>query len=274
VTTDVPVRRLDWEALRNARDLGGLRLARGVTKTGAVVRSDTLRQLTPTGWEALVGYGVRTVVDLRFQIEIDADQPLDAGPSGLSRPLPLKGANGGSRPVEVRTVPVSLLGEPDRALGAHFDSISRAQPDEASSTRAVYLAMLELFPERIARAVVAVAEASRIGAVLVHCHAGKDRTGLVVALLLSIAGVEPQVIADDYALSGPNLASALAVWVEAGEDDEEREHRRRVALAPKQAMLDVLTELDHQWGGAAGYLLEAGASESVLERIRVALCRA
>lgn len=260
-------RTLDWEACRNARDLGGLPLlAGGETRFGAVARCDTLRQLTPAGWSSLVSYGARTVLDLRFRAEIEADEPLDSGPGGLSRSLGAASADG-VRPAHVRTVVVSALGEPDRELGRHIDSLSRAQPDEASSTRAVYLELLSLFRAQFAAAVATVADAPE-GAVVVHCHAGKDRTGLVVALMLGVAGVAPEAIAADYALSGPNIASSLAAWIEDGDDAEEREHRRRVGLAPEQAMVDVLEELDTRYAGAAEYLLGAGVGENDLLRVR------
>jgi hypothetical protein len=263
-------RTLDWEACRNARDLGGLPLhGGGQTRFGSVARSDTLRQLTPAGWAALGAYGVQSVIDLRFREEIEADEPLDSGPGGLSRSLGPASVDG-VRPADLRTVVVSLLGEPDRELGRHIDALSRAQPDEASSTRAVYLELLARFRERFAVAVAAVADAPD-GVVLVHCHAGKDRTGLVVALLLGVAGVEPEAIASDYALSGPNVAASLAAWVGDGDDADEREHRRRVGLAPEQAMVDVLEELDARYGGAAEYLLGAGSSDDDLLRVKARL---
>jgi protein-tyrosine phosphatase len=263
----VTPRTLDWEACRNARDLGGLPLVGGgETRFGAVVRSDTLRQLTPAGWSSLAAYGVETVIDLRIRAEIEADEPLDSGPGGLSRSLTVTFRDG-FRPAQVRTVAISVVGEPDREFGRRLDALSKAQPDEASSTRVVYLELLGRFAQQFAAAVATVADAAD-GGVLVHCHAGKDRTGLVAALLLGVAGVEPEAIAADYALSGPNVASSLAAWVEDGEDAEEREHRRRVGLAPKQAMVDVLEELDTRYGSAAEFLLSAGATEDDLVRIR------
>jgi len=261
-------RRLEWEALRNARDLGGLPLdGGGETRAGVLVRSDTLRQLTSVGWADLEAYGVRTVLDLRFQVEIDADEPVDTGPGGLSRELLSAHADRAAGPRHLRKVCVSILGEPDTELGRHFDALSRAEADEATSTRAVYLEMLALFRPRFVQAVSAIAEADA-GGVLVHCHAGKDRTGLVVALVLGALGVDPGTIAADYAFSGPNLASSLAAWIGDADDPDEREHRRRVALSPEQAMLDVLEAIDDVYGGPVHYLRDGGLRERDLERIR------
>ncbi len=261
-------RRLDWPDLRNARDLGGLAIGGGgETRPGAVARSDTLRQLTPDGWTALRAFGIRTIVDLRFQVEIDANEPLDAGPGGLSRELGPAGTDGAAVRDGIRTVSVSILGEPERTLGERLDRISKAQPDEAGSTRAVYLELLELFRPRFVAATAAIADAQD-GGVLVHCHAGKDRTGLVVALLLGVVGVPLEAIAADYALSGPNLAASLAAWIDEAGDSEEREHRRRVGSSPERAMLDVLEALDERYGGAGGYLTGGGLTERHLARLR------
>jgi protein tyrosine/serine phosphatase len=259
-------RRLEWEALRNARDLGGLTLdGGGVTRTGALVRSETLRQLTSRGWEALLAHGISTVLDLRFRPEIDADEPLDPVPAAAKEQVAPDG-----RPASVRTIAVSLLGDAHEELVAHFNAISRAQPSAADSTRAIYLEMLELFAPRFATAVAAVADAPE-GGVLVHCHAGKDRTGLVVALLLDLVGVPGETIATDYALSAANLGTLLAAWIDDAADPDEREQRSRVAGAPHQAMLDVLASLRDRYGGSAGYLLEAGATQGQLDAIRARL---
>ena len=264
-------RTLEWEALRNARDLGGLPIAGGgETRYGAIVRSDTLRQLTPAGWQALSDYGVKTVVDLRFQVEIDANEPLDAGPGGLSREHAGHLPDADGRRADIRTVAVSVLGAPDKELGEHFDRISRAQPTPAASTRAVYVEMLELFRPRFAAAVAAVADAAE-GGVLIHCHAGKDRTGLVVALLLDVADVDSEAIAADYALSAANLVISLAAWFHDADDEEDQEHRRRVGASPKRAMVDVLEMLDDRYGGSTEYLLGSGLTEDDLARVRARL---
>ncbi len=260
-------RELAWQACRNARDLGGLPVrGGGETRFGRVVRSDTLRQLTPAGWRCLVEYGVETVVDLRFPFEIEADAPLAERPGGLSASPVRAAPRANGRPVSLRTIGISLLGDPDPAVAEDFGRIARAERLPAASTRAVYVEMLRRYADRFAAVVAAVADAP--GSVLVHCHAGKDRTGLVVALLLGVAGVEEEAIAADYALSGPSLEPSLRPWIEAADDDEDREHRLRVAGAPAEAMLDVLAELDRRYGGAPGYLLATGLGESRLARVR------
>ena len=230
-------RRLDWEGCVNIRDLGGHPLAGGGrTKFGRVVRADAIRQLSDTGWASLVDYGVRTVVDLRFPSELDADPPREL-------------------PVDVVHVP--LLDE--------RDAEAMAAIDHWDTTVGAYLEMLERFRPNFARAVSAIARAPE-GAVLVHCQGGKDRTGLVVALLLTLAGVPPEEIADDYGLSAANLEHLTAEWVAEAPHEQEAERRRRISKGDPQTMLDVLTELEARHGSVRTYLVEGGASEDELDR--------
>ena len=220
-----------------------------MTRFGAVVRADSIRTLSDAGWEALADYGVSRIVDLRFHDELAADPPRDVA-------------------VEVVHVPVF----PDPATGAWdaIDTLSAAAPDDATATRDVYLTLLRLLPERFAAAVEAVADAPA-GAVVVHCTAGKDRTGLVTALLLRLAGVAVEDVAADYALSGANLRERSRPWIEEAETEAELRRRERIAATPAEAMSGVLEELQRRFGGVAGYLREGGADDAMLERARVRL---
>ncbi len=106
---------------------------------------------------------------------------------------------------------------------------------------------------------------------LVHCAVGKDRTGVVCALLLGLAGVPRERIAADYAESAANLAPLLDEWLAEASDDAERALRRRLASAPAEAMLDVLDELERRHGSVERYLLDAGATERELALARARL---
>jgi len=101
--------------------------------------------------------------------------------------------------------------------------------------------------------------------------AGKDRTGLIAALLLSVAGVERPAIAEDYALSGENLRPLLDMWIETAGDDDERALRTRIGAAPAEAMLGVLDTLEVQYGGTEEYLRAAGVTDDQLGRVRARL---
>jgi protein tyrosine/serine phosphatase len=240
------IQRLLWDGCLNVRDLGGHRLtAGGATRYRRIVRADCVRQLTDDGWHALVGYGIRTVVDLRMPSERAEDPPGD---------------------LRVGVVHAPLLRDRDEAEWEELHAIGAAAGDDhVASTRDVYLALLESSGEEVAAALTAVAAAPD-GGVLVHCHAGKDRTGLLTALLLDLAGVERQSVADDYALSGTMLAQMLADWVDEAPDEPERARRARLSATPAAAMLDVLAELDARHGGSRRFLLEAGASDADLDR--------
>ena len=172
-------RDLDWDGLLNARDLGGHPTEDGAeTRWGSVVRADSVRQLTDAGWQAVVDYGVRTIVDLRSDEELAEDPPAE-------------------KPVEA--VHVSFFDSRPEVF-EEVEQASAAAADHAAATREVYLIFLEHFRPNVAAAIRAVANAPE-GGVVVHCHGGKDRTGLVSAFLLRLAGVPIEEIATDYSLS-------------------------------------------------------------------------
>jgi protein-tyrosine phosphatase len=232
-----PERTLSWDGCVNVRDLGGHPTADGrTTRFGAVVRADTVRALSDAGWAALLDYGVSRIVDLRFHSDLALDAP---------------------RELSVEVVHVPLMHELDDEEWVEIDAIGDAQPDAATSTSAVYLELLERRRPQFAEAIAAVADAPE-GTVVVHCHGGKDRTGLVVALLLRLVGVDREAIGADYALSGHNLRESTAAWVAAAEDDLERERRRRFGSAPAEAMVAVLEELERRYGSVRGYLDAVG----------------
>ena len=241
---------LAWEGCLNVRDLGGHPTAGGgTTRAGSIVRADSIRNLSDGGWKALVDHGIATIVDLRFHEELEADPPAEL-------------------PVEV--VHISLLGELDPEYGSELDALAAAAGDEVAGTREVYLEFLERNRANFGHVFRAIAAAPE-GGIVVHCAGGKDRTGLVVALLLSLAGVPEEDVAADYALSERNLAARSAEWIAAAEDEADRERRRRISLCPPESMLGVLRELGRRYGSVAGFLRAAGVGEDELERVRARL---
>jgi protein-tyrosine phosphatase len=238
-------RTLTWDGCVNIRDLGGHPTEDGrTTRFGAVVRADSVRHLSDAGWEALLDYGVSRIVDLRFRSELAMDPPRD---------------------LAVEVVHIPLLPEPDDAEWAEIDPIGYAQPDARGLTRAVYLEFLERRRPQFAEAISAVAGAPE-GAVVVHCFYGKDRTGVVVALLLRLAGVDLEAIGADYALTGHNLRDVTAAWIADAPDELERERRIRRGTTLAQAMVDVLAELERRYGSVRDYLRAAGVEARALDR--------
>lgn len=234
---------LHWEALLNARDLGGLAAMGGLVARGALVRSDSLFRLTAAGRAAMFSHGVRTVVDMRTASEVAA------------RPDPLEPADG------VAYVHVPQQTEDDwKVAGApHVDRLT------------FDLAMLERCRPSFARIAQVIAGAER-GGVLIHCEVGKDRTGLMTMLLLDLVGTPRADIAADYALTAVGLASLFADLVAKNPDrrariEEEARCRPEIAQA-------ILERLGSRYGGAEGYLLGAGLAAHTLDRLRGRLLRA
>jgi protein tyrosine/serine phosphatase len=241
---------LAWEGCVNVRDLGGLPTEDGrETARGALIRADAVSELSPAGWQALVAHGVRTILDLRFHEEREADPP---------------------RELDVAVAHVPLFGAPDPEYVAELHARLAAATDPSVHFRAVYGEFLERYRDNFGAALRALADAEP-GGIVVHCLAGKDRTGLVTALALRLAGVSRESIADDYAASEQAWGPRHEEWVAEAGDDVDREARRRQGLAPGDAMVDVLRDLEQRHGSVAGYLRGAGVSEDELERVRARL---
>jgi protein tyrosine/serine phosphatase len=100
---------------------------------------------------------------------------------------------------------------------------------------------------------------------------GKDRTGLLTAFLLHVAGVGEEEIAADYALSEERLRSRHEGWFAAAQSDEELERLQRIARTPAGSMLGVFRELERRYGSVEDYLRSAGVSDEELDAIRARL---
>jgi protein-tyrosine phosphatase len=244
-------RLLDWEACYNARDLGGYATADGGrTRWGAFVRADNLRRLTASGRAALLSYGVRTVIDLRRAGELQID------------PNPF------AEPAANATLPIYL----NLPLGLGADSagvaaVAAAGAGGDASMLKLYRQVFDHYGRGIAGVMTAIAVAPA-GAVLFHCHAGKDRTGLVAALLLALAGVPEPTIAEDYALSEGCLQPIYDERLSQEPDPQKRARLAQMLSAAPQTMLALLEHLNTRHGGAERYLLAAGVTPTDLERLR------
>jgi protein tyrosine/serine phosphatase len=98
--------------------------------------------------------------------------------------------------------------------------------------------------------------------VLVHCAIGKDRTGVLVALLLDAAGVDHDEIVADYARSGERMAPIIERWMTNNRSSTMSEQLAAfTAMAPPETMVQVLDHLSARWGGAAGFLADHGVSD-------------
>jgi protein-tyrosine phosphatase len=185
-----PDRDLDWGGLLNARDLGGLSLLQGGQTThGQVVRSDHPSKLTSAGWEALWAYGIRTIVSLETSNLSAARDRLENPPLDI--------------PAEYAGIVHIQAAVQD---GSDLDYMAKWADTGLWGTPLFFGDAIHKWPHFYARILSAIADAD--GGVLVHCGRGHDRTGLVVALMLNVAGVDPSDVADDYLREGMGLAAA------------------------------------------------------------------
>lgn len=233
---------LTLEGLDNVRDVGGLPLRDGgTTRSGVLLRSASLHYCTPGDVGHLVDvYGLTLVLDLRTQREIDRD-----GPTAVAR-------------AGVETVALSFIPEEGREL-------PEASEDDILVQH--YLGYLRDRPENVVEAVRRLAAADA-GPALVHCAAGKDRTGTLVALVLDAVGVERDAVVADYVLSGEHVEAMFRRWTTASGDPMPTDLTPHLPQA--EAMATVLARLDAEYGtgGAAGWLLAHGLEEEALARLR------
>lgn len=175
------MRELSWGGVPNVRDLGGLpTVDGGATAFGRVARGPRRELLDARGWEAARAWGLQTVVDLRCDHETG----------------PREGDPGVATPADVTAV--------QAPLEDHDDPEFRRVCFPILDSPEYWEHNLRILPDLARGALEAVATAQP--GILVHCSAGRDRTGLMSALLLSLAGVPGEVVAEDYALSVQAMA--------------------------------------------------------------------
>jgi protein tyrosine/serine phosphatase len=241
---------LPLQGALNARDLGGLPLRDGgVTRRGRLFRADTLQELTEQDVALLARYPLQTVVDLRTPLEAERE-----GRGPLAH-----------EPVDY----VNLPFVPDSVIVPSDPRHEVVVADRQRSDRVEhYLDYLRLAGARVLAALDRLADPEP-GAVLFHCAAGKDRTGVLAALALELVGVERAAILDDYALTNERLdriGSRLArLPTYAGYVGRLRREDMRAERATMATFLD---RLDAEFGGATGWLRSAGADDRLVDGLR------
>jgi protein-tyrosine phosphatase len=249
----------------NFRDIGGLPLAAGgTTSAGILYRSDALSSLSPEGLEQFAASGIGAVVDFRTAME------RQMAPDRLPT----------ARPIEVVELPLLQAAQAAAATpegdGAASDAIADAVA-QLPSLGEVYVSMLEHGADAFARVarLVGGATTEPPTAVLVHCAAGKDRTGVAIALMLDAVGVQRDAIVADYTSSEANLAGP---WADAMYAQVERSGvpltpavKDIVAKTPAAAIEQALAWIDEHWGSSADYLRSGGLTADELVALRTRL---
>lgn len=241
-----PPRLLPLHGTFNFRDLGGYRADGGQTRWGRLFRSDALGNLDDHDIAALTDLGLATVVDLRTSLEI----------SGSGR--------GPLASTDIRYIHQSLI---EREAGE-----SRAAPAPPGDELAErYLYYLDASGPTFAALVELIAEEDNLPLVF-HCAAGKDRTGVLAALVLSLLGVDRADIVADYLATGQGLAAIVARLA------QDPIHKQLMDYLPPsyyqiegrtmEAFLEGLTD---RYGDAYGWAGRVGISDDVLERLRASL---
>ncbi|MEZ5235220.1 MAG: tyrosine-protein phosphatase [Acidimicrobiales bacterium] len=247
---------LELDGTANCRELGGLPLhGGGSTRSGVLLRSDALHDLTDADVALLTGtWGVRHVIDLRA-----AGERAERGRGRL--------AAAGVCYSELEVFSDAVLAE-RRAAHAGAGTLT-----ESDSMADAYRFFLEVGAAAFVTALARLAEPDGAPAI-VHCAAGKDRTGVLVALLLDVAGVRPEAIVEDYAATAHRLdgirakLSALSSYARFA---AEAPATAAAMSADASTMAELLEWLHAEHGGAAGWFRAAGAPEAHLNAWAVRL---
>lgn len=250
----------------NVRDIGDLPTTDGrTTAPGRLLRADNLQSLTHDDVRRLVEeLRVRLVLDLRTGVEVRSEGPGPLQHSAVShRHLSLFPEAGENTDFAADDL---LPWQGDDA--ARKNNRNVAGPDVVAG---YYLGYLRDRPDNVVAALRAVAE-QRDGAALVHCAAGKDRTGVVIALALSVAGVDRQAVIDDYVATGDVLPQLVARLTSSPTYAEDLAGRTMDSHRPVAATMErFLGELDSRFGDPQGWLdrhgFDAGDREALRRRL-------
>jgi protein-tyrosine phosphatase len=252
---------IELEGAVNVRDVGGLPAADGRTvRPGVLIRSANLQHLTAADVSRLVDeLGVRRVIDLRTDIEVtsEAPGPMHAHPEVTVRHLSLYPDDNRGESDLQRPADVLLPWHGERGAGARDPAITS------------YLRYLRRRPDSIVAALRAIAEPD--GATVVHCAAGKDRTGMVIALALTMVGVSRELVAADYAHTQSQIQAIMDHLARSDLYHRETSEPDKIPPASRQFMLDVLAAIDADFGGVPAWLTGNGWTESDTERLQATL---
>jgi len=240
---------LSLDGAVNARDLGGLPTVDGrLTQPGVLLRADNLQDLSERDVDTLLEQGVRTVVDLRTAAEVE-----------LLGPGPLRKTD--VRHLHLDLIPHGFDGQPP---------LARAIPDETAGPHAVdhlYFDYIQDAPDQIGTALRTIADPNS-GSVLVHCAAGKDRTGVVIALALSLVGVHRDAVVADYARSDERVALVRDRLIATPLYSESISKRSLESMRPHAGNMErFLDRIDREYGGLHAFGMAVGIEEGLVAKL-------
>jgi protein-tyrosine phosphatase len=244
-------RRVGLDGPANFRDLGGYPAGTRFLRRGRVFRSDSLSHMSDSDVRRVVDeLGVATVVDLRAGHEVET---YGHGPLGAAG-------------VVVHHMPI--------ADETRRDRVERPPdaPDPATLTLdAIYLIMLDHYADRFVGVLRMLADEAK-HPIVFHCAAGKDRTGIVAALLLSVLGVDDETIAADYALTSEHIEELLERHRERAETEGAPVEVSDAFLAAEVAVMrNLLVEMRNRYGSAEAYLEAHGLEPEAVAALRASL---
>lgn len=257
------------EGTHNFRDTAGMPLSTGgTTASGVLYRSDALSALTPAGLEQLAASDIDVIIDFRTPME----QSMSPDRLPTTRPIQLMtlGVLEGAMTGMASSVLKGAAASGDQAAAAEAIAAALAQ---LPSLGDLYISMLQHGASSFAEAARTVATTER--GVLVHCTAGKDRTGVAVALILEAVGVERDAIVADYAVSESNLAGPwtdrMFAMLQGMGLPRTEALDQLVAATPPEAIRTALSWVHSEHGGAIGYLRSGGLTDAELDALGIRL---
>ena len=236
-SSDPPVRHRDWPGFVNARTLEGLPTTSGPIGPGRLFRSDEPTGDTDTTVNVLALEGIRRVIDLRSAHETER------------RPSALADKN------SYRIAPL---------VDPRMDHLR--DPSSERSLADLYAGSLDRNGRTIVDGIRHIVDAPE-GGVLVHCAAGKDRTGILVAVILAVLGAPSTAIVDDYAETEARLAPYFAEELASIDDPERREQVASRQRSAPETMAALLEHLDLRHGGGPAYVKDRGMTDADISRL-------